>query len=84
MNITIRFAGEEPLDKVTKQYNEALKNILPEYGINFIEIPRKEFNGEVISASRVRNLLKDKKFNDIKKIVPETTLKYLEDKFGNK
>jgi [citrate (pro-3S)-lyase] ligase len=77
LNITVRFAGEEPLDKVTKQYNDTMKRILPEYGIEFVEIPRKKYGNQVISASRVRKLLEDKNFNEIKNIVPETTLEYL-------
>lgn len=77
LNISVRFVGEEPFDKVTKQYNDTLRNILPLYGIKLIEIPRKEYNGEEISASRVRKLLYEKKFNEIEKIVPKTTLTYL-------
>lgn len=58
--INIRFAGEEPLDNVTKQYNENMARVLPKYGIEFQVISRKESGGEVISASRVRKLLKKK------------------------
>ena len=81
LGINIRFAGEEPNDTVTKQYNENMKEILPRHGIKFIEIPRKSFDGEVISAKRVRNLLKEKNFDEISHLVPESTLKYLKDKF---
>lgn len=82
LNITVRFAGEEPLDIVTRQYNSQMKIMLPKYGIDFEVIPRKEINGEVVSASRVRKLLKEKNFDEIEKIVPKTTLEYLKDKFG--
>lgn len=81
LGITVRFAGEEPLDNVTRQYNDTMKRILPRYGVAFEVIPRKEFNGAVISASRVRNLLSQKDFKGIAEIVPETTLKYLENRF---
>lgn len=82
LHITKRFAGEEPLDKITKQYNESMKKILPEYGIQFVEIPRvKSDNDEVISASRVRKLLEQKDFVSIKKLVPESTYKYLIERF---
>lgn len=79
LNITIRFAGEEPLDHFTRQYNESMKEIFPEYGIKFMEIPRKEEEGEVISASRVRRLLKEKKWEEIRKMVPDCTYEYLLD-----
>jgi len=82
LNISVRFAGEEPLDKVTEQYNETMRRILPEYGIEFMEIPRKQFAGEVISASRVRKLLATKDFDAIATIVPKTTLDYLIQKFS--
>lgn len=35
MGITIRFAGEEPLDNVTRQYNDTMRRILPRNGIEF-------------------------------------------------
>ncbi len=79
LNIKVRFAGEEPLDPITKQYNEGMAEILPYHGIEFCEIPRKQDDEGVgvISASRVRNLLKEKDFNSLKKLVPLTTYNYL-------
>lgn len=81
LGITVRFAGEEPLDNITRQYNETMAKILPRYGVEFEEIPRKEQAGEVISASRVRKLLKANDFNEIAKIVPESTLDYLKERY---
>ncbi|GHU96022.1 hypothetical protein FACS1894208_09910 [Clostridia bacterium] len=77
LNITVRFAGEEPLDQITNQYNSTMNMILPKYGIKFEVIPRKESDGAPISASRVRALLKEQNFDEIAKIVPQTTLDYL-------
>lgn len=82
LHITKRFAGEEPFDAVTRQYNESMSRILPQYGIEFEEIPRMQTDGEPISASRVRRLLDEKRFDEIEKLVPETTLYYLREKFG--
>ena len=79
LHIKKRFAGEEPNDSVTHQYNETMSRILPEYGIEFIEIPRAEINGEIISASHVRELLKSQDFDTIKKLVPDPTYRYLLD-----
>jgi len=81
LGINVRFAGEEPIDMITKQYNDSMRKILPDYGIEFIEIKRKESSGAVISASRVRALLKDKDFDAISQIVPKTTLDYLKSKY---
>ena len=81
LGISIRFVGEEPLDHITQQYNDAMQRILPQHNVDFEVIPRKESGGAVISASRVRALLEEKDFDAIKKIVPITTFSYLVDKF---
>jgi [citrate (pro-3S)-lyase] ligase len=82
LGITVRFAGEEPLDMVTNRYNETMKRILPAYGITFKVIPRKESDGQVISASRVRACLENKDFIQINSLVPDTTFRYLLQKFS--
>lgn len=76
-DIKVRFAGEEPLDQFTRQYNHAMSKSLPEYGIRFVEIPRKCSGNEVISASRVRACMKENNYDAIKELVPTTTYKYL-------
>lgn len=81
LNISIRFAGEEPLDNITNQYNANMKLLLPQFGVEFFEIPRKEQDGQVISASRVRKLLQERDFESIAKLVPATTLNFLKDNF---
>lgn len=78
LNITVRFAGEEPLDPITNQYNEAMSEQLKFYGIEFISIPRKNCNNEVISASRVRSLIKNESLEDISSLVPKSTLTVLQ------
>jgi [citrate (pro-3S)-lyase] ligase len=77
LNIKVRFAGEEPLDPVTRQYNRQMEAILPQYGIRFVEIPRKETGGNVISASRVRELYHNGDFEALKPLIPEATFNYL-------
>jgi [citrate (pro-3S)-lyase] ligase len=80
LNICVRFAGEEPLDAVTRQYNETMAAILPQYGIEFVEIPRLEVAGVPVSASNVRKLLADGDWDALEQIVPATTLEYLRNK----
>ena len=84
LGITIRFAGEEPTDNVTRQYNETMKKILPRHGVEFCEIPRKNFGEEPISASKVRAALKVGDFDKIKNLVPETTYLYLRGRYSVK
>lgn len=77
LGISYRFVGEELEDDVTKQYNLAMKKILPRYGIGLIEIPRKTVNGKVISASSVRRYLEMGNREKIVELLPETTRKLI-------
>lgn len=77
LGITDRFVGEEPIDQVTRQYNEAMKNILPMYGVSVVEIPRLQQDEKVVSASMVRQYLKEKNMEAVKKIVPSGVYTYL-------
>jgi [citrate (pro-3S)-lyase] ligase len=81
LNIKVRFVGEEPIDMVTKQYNQQMFQTLEEFDIEVIEIPRKQVLGCVISASNVRAALKNKNEVVLEQMLPNTTRKYL-DKMG--
>ncbi len=81
LGLSKRFVGEEPNDYVTRKYNETMKQLLPAYNIEVIEIPRKETDGEVISASLVRKYLENKDFTLISKLVPKSTYDYLKEKY---
>lgn len=76
-NISIRFAGEEPVDFVTKQYNCQMKELLPLYNIKFEEIHRLETENEIVSASIVRSYMQQNKLENIEKLVPDTTIPYI-------
>ena len=77
LNIRYRFVGEEPEDRVTNEYNLAMKRILPHNSIELIEIPRKRQNGKYISASFVRKCLESNDLNMISELVPESTMRIL-------
>lgn len=83
LHITKRFAGEEPFDPVTRSYNEAMVRLLPQYGISFIRIARFTTGGpgdEIISASRVRQLLAEQGVTDrLLEFVPPCTARYLKE-----
>ena len=82
LNISVRFAGKEPTDKITEQYNRDMAQILPQYDIEFVEIERKQTDsGEIISASTVRKLAKEKKFDKLKTLAPPATIEYLRKKY---
>ena len=75
--INRRYVGTEPLSPMTGQYNEALKALLPQAGIQLNEIPRLETGGEPVSASRVRKLLAEGNWELLSSLLPQTTLNFL-------
>jgi [citrate (pro-3S)-lyase] ligase len=75
--ISRRYFGTEPFCAVTCGYNEAMKRLLPTYGIDAVEVERKEGSDGIISASRVRDLLKGNDLSSLANFLPETTLAYL-------
>lgn len=78
LNIKYRFLGQELVDDVTRAYNNDLKNNMPFYGIEIIEIPRYlDYLGRPISAKVVRNLILNNDWEEVKKLVPNTTLNIL-------
>ena len=82
LGIKSRYVGEEPKSLVTGIYNKIMQSKLPENGIECVIVPRKQEseNGEVISASKVRQAIKDNQLEIIKNLVPESTYKYFTSK----
>jgi [citrate (pro-3S)-lyase] ligase len=77
LDISVRFVGHEPYSPVTRQYNRDMKEYLPQHGIEVREIQRMKSGETFISASEVRRLLRDGRWDDIARLVPESTLKCL-------
>lgn len=77
LGISVRFVGEEPFCRVTSSYNEQMKAILPQRGVRVVEIPRREVSEQAISASRVRALAAEQRYEEIRPLVPETTYQFL-------
>lgn len=84
LNIKKRFVGTEDLDIVTKNYNDTMKKILPNYGVELVEIDRLKSDEEVISASKVRKLLKEGNFEEAYKYLPAATIKALKSDEGQR
>ncbi len=75
-SISHRFVGDEPLSPLTAQYNEALAQALPPAGVALHIVPRLCQGGTPVSASAVRARLAAGE--DIRDLVPESTLAYLQ------
>nr|WP_296957961.1 [citrate (pro-3S)-lyase] ligase [uncultured Mediterraneibacter sp.] len=78
LQISRRYVGEEPNSQVTGIYNDIMAQKLPENGVECIIVPRKEADGDVISASTVRTALKRGNIDLLKTLVPKTTLHYFQ------
>lgn len=82
LGITVRFVGTEPIDKVTEQYNSTMQQILPRYGVRLEILKRKTIHGLPVSASYVRKLLEEGRFEEAKEFLPDSTSQRLQNVFS--
>jgi [citrate (pro-3S)-lyase] ligase len=82
LGIKKRYVGQEPYCQVTKLYNETMKHILPAHGIEVIEIQRLSNQAGWISASTVREHLRQNDLSGLDDLVPASTLKWLKSDMG--
>ena len=76
-SISIRFVGDEPEDKFTKQYNDQMREILPEYGIELKIYDRKKSGDATISGTRVREYYRAREWDKMTGLVPEAVIGYM-------
>ena len=82
LNIMRRYLGKEPLSMTTHYYNVSLAHELgPD--IEVITIPRLEVDGHVITATEVRQLIKDGNLAGMEKLLPATTLEFIKKNLEN-
>ncbi len=81
LNISKIFLGNEPKCQITQQYNEKMQELLPSYDIEVEIIERISTNGDVISASKVREFLANRDFSSIEAIVPKPTYLFLKENY---
>lgn len=90
LGITKRYVGDEPYCAVTRTYIEMMKQILENRGVACEIVHRKETASHLtgsdqaaaISASMVRNAIKNNQLEDIRQIVPETTFDFFKSTRG--
>lgn len=83
-NIDKRYVGTEPYCDVTNEYNKTMLSILPNYGVEVCLVERLIKDGRAVSASIVRNLLKEDRISEVEKLVPQTTYDFLRTEEGKK
>ena len=79
LGVTVRFAGSEPEDGLTRCYNKMMSEILPagENPIGFVEIPRCEQDGKPVSATSLRKALDRGDLKSAIRLVPVSTVPYM-------
>lgn len=77
LGVTRRYVGSEPFCPVTAQYNTRMRQLLPGYGVELIELERKNAGGIAVSASRVRALIQDGATEELTSLLPPSTLKLI-------
>ncbi|MCR5288859.1 MAG: [citrate (pro-3S)-lyase] ligase [Treponema sp.] len=77
LGITRRFVGTEPTSEVTRLYNDTLLQYLPQSGIDVTVVERLQMQNKTVSASTVRESIKNGSIDDIAYMLPQTTYDYL-------
>lgn len=79
LGVTVRFAGSEPEDDLTRCYNKMMSEILPasRNPISFVEIPRLGQSGKPVSATSLRNALDRGDLKSAIGLVPVSTIPYM-------
>lgn len=78
LGVTARYAGEEKSSHVTSLYNETMAEELPKMGVAFRMIPRLALDGEIVSASTVRQAIHDGQLEAASRMLPGSSLRYFE------
>ena len=73
----VRFVGTEPDDPLTARYNALMKEMLPSYGVQVVEVPRLTDAEGAVSASRVRACLANGEYRAAAALTPTSTHPYL-------
>jgi [citrate (pro-3S)-lyase] ligase len=83
LKIKKRYIGAEVYCKTTEAYNNAMKSILPAYGVEVIEIERKSVGIDkdgtpnYISASKVRQAIREDRLSDVIDFLTDSTREFL-------
>lgn len=77
LQITKRYVGSEIKDSVTDYYNQKLISTLPKYGIDVEVVKRLKVEGQNISASKVRDLIRNGNYKLLSKFLSPDILEYI-------
>ena len=78
-HISVRFVGTEPFDQVTAKYNHDIQSTLGRGRVQVDPVPTKKWGAGFISATVVRKLLKERKWDELRSFVPDSTYQIVRD-----
>ena len=76
-NISKRFVGSEPEDKITEQYNRKMKVLLETFGVELIIMDRIKNTKGYVSGTVIRKLFGKKDFEMLREYVSDITVNIL-------
>ena len=80
LTIKKRYLGTEPFSRTTNFYNQSLQKILiPSIAVKIVQ--RFRDNEKIITATSVRQLIKNSDLKDISALVPPTTMNFINDNY---
>ncbi len=82
LGATVRFVGTEPIDPLTRRYNEVMLRTLPARGIRVRVVERLEEGGKPVSASATRAMIAANRMHAAMEQVPPTTRPFIMAKFA--
>lgn len=83
LGIKKRYVGTENYCVTTSAYNQAMKSILPSFGVEVVEVTRKanrlgsDNSPDYISASKVREAIKEDRLEEVLDFLPDATRDFL-------
>lgn len=80
LNITSRYVGEEPFSQVTKLYNETMAQELKKAYIEHHIVSRFTKDNIIVSASHVREAIRQDSWELVKNLTPVSTFSFLQRK----
>lgn len=76
LGISSRYVGTEPYSRVTSLYNTVMMSELPKEGISLHSVERLKQGEMFISASQIRQWIKNGEIKKIEEAVPPSTFRY--------
>lgn len=75
LHITHRFVEKEPENENVRIHNGVMKEILPQKGISYVEIPTMP-GGEDLCTSKIQRYLRKEEYDKAFEMLPESTKRY--------